>query len=253
MKKGLYFITIILMCVCNGCKEKDYIEASGTIEIKELDVASKIAGRVTKIYVQKGDNVEKDKILAEIDDRIINAQYDEAKAVYTQAEEDFKRVSALYKSNSIPKQKYDQSEAFYNQIKAKLTQAEIMKEETKIKAPWDGTIINKYVEEGELISQLAPLLTLGDMKEVKLTIYMPLKEMEIIKVGDEAEIRIDAYKDRTFKGKITYISDKAEFTPKNIQTKDERIKEVFAIEISLSNDEGIFKPGMPADARLKKG
>lgn len=89
------------------------------------------------------------------------------------------------------------------------------------------------------------------MKEAKLTIYVPLKEMEMIKIGESAEVKIDAYPSRSFSGKVTYISDKAEFTPKNIQTKDERVKEVFAIEISLSNNEGVFKPGMPADAILK--
>lgn len=252
MKKVIGFMFLVQAIFFSGCKkEKDVIQASGTIEITEVDIASKIAGRVTKIYVGKSDSVKTGDLLAEIDDKMINAQYNEAKAVYIQADEDFQRVKNLYGSNSVTKQKYDQSEALYNQVKARLEQAEIMKEETKIKAPWSGVIIDKYVEEGELVSQLAPLFTLGNMKEAKLTIYVPLKEMEMIKIGATAEVKIDAYTDKSFSGKVIYISDKAEFTPKNIQTKDERVKEVFAIEILLSNDEGVFKPGMPADAILK--
>lgn len=235
-----------------GCKNKSAVEMSGNIEIRDVDIASRVAGRVMKIYVEKGDSVEAGALLADIDDKLVNAQYDEAKAYFEQAEKDYKRAKDLYGSSTATKQQFEQAETFYSQAKARLTQAETMKEEAKVRAPWSGVIIDKYVEEGELVSQLVPLFTLGDMKIAKLKIYVPLKEMETIKIGDRVDVKIDAYKDRTFEGKVVYIADKAEFTPKNIQTKDERVKEVFAVEIMLKNDERIFKPGMPADAILKK-
>lgn len=250
MKKTINFL-IVFLCL-TGCKTKDTIEVSGTIEIRETDIASRVAGRIIKLHTDKGDSVKTGQLLAEIDDKLVNAQYDEAKAVCDQAGKDYKRAKDLYGSSSTTKQQYEQAETFYNQAKARLIQAETMKEEAKVKAPWTGVIIDKYIEEGELVSQLVPLFTIGDLKIAKLKIYVPLKEMEIIKIGDRIDVKIDAYKDKTFNGKVTYISDKAEFTPKNIQTKDERIKEVFAVEITIQNDEKIFKPGMPADAILKK-
>lgn len=162
MKKLIFCLFLVQAFFYSGCKkEKDIIQASGTVEITEVDVASKVAGRVTKIYVKKSDSVKAGDTLAEIDDRIINAQYDEAKAIYTQADEDFQRVKNLYGSNSVTKQKYDQTEALYTQTKARLEEAEIMKEETRIKAPWNGVIIDKYVEEGELVAQLVLYLRSG--------------------------------------------------------------------------------------------
>jgi HlyD family secretion protein len=71
-----------------------------------------------------------------------------------------------------------------------------------------------------------------------------------VKLGQEAKVFIDAYPDKPFTGKIIYISDKAEFTPKNVQTKDDRTKLVFGVKIEVPNADQMLKPGMPADARL---
>jgi HlyD family secretion protein len=248
IKSCILVIIIIMPVIFITCSDDNRISASGNIEIKEVDIASLVSGRISKKYAEKGDAVRKGSTLAEIDNRIVNAQYNDVKAVFTQAQDEYERSKQLYRSGSISRQRYDQAEAAFNQIKSKLLQSEIMKEEAFVKAPWDGVILDSYIEEGELLSALSPLYTIGDMKSAKLNVYLSLKEMERIKVGAIVKIKIDAYPDREFFGKIVYISDKAEFTPKNIQTKDERVKEVFKVEIQLPNEEGIFKPGMPADA-----
>lgn len=249
--KSLILLIMFLLVFLNSCARKTLIETSGNIEIKEVDIASRVAGRITKINVEKGDDVKKGHVLAEIDDRLVTAQNEDALAFFNQANEDYKRARELYKSGSITRQKFEQAETLFLQAKSRMVQSEVMMDETKVKAPWDGVILDRYVEEGELVSSLVPLFSIGDMRTAKLKIYVGLKDMEMIKINDPAEVRIDAFKNRKFIGKVIYISDKAEFTPKNIQTKDERINEVFAVEILLKNDEGIFKPGMPADAILK--
>ena len=80
-------------------------------------------------------------------------------------------------------------------------------------------------------------------------------ELEIgrIKLGDAVEIRIDAFPEQPFPGKITYISPEAEFTPKNVQTKEDRVKLVFGVKVEIENKDGLLKPGLPADAVVRVG
>jgi HlyD family secretion protein len=86
---------------------------------------------------------------------------------------------------------------------------------------------------------------------VRLTIYVSEVELARVKLGGAADVRIDADPSRARHGTITYISSVAEFTPKNVQTKDDRMKTVFAVKIDVDNADGAFKPGMSADATLK--
>jgi membrane fusion protein YbhG len=84
-------------------------------------------------------------------------------------------------------------------------------------------------------------------------IYITEKELGRIRLGDGAEIKIDAFPERTFPGKVTYISPEAEFTPKNVQTKEDRVKLVFGVKVEIENREGLLKPGLPADATIRVG
>ena len=84
-----------------------------------------------------------------------------------------------------------------------------------------------------------------------LTIYIPEDELNRVYVGQTAEVSVDSFPSRIFAGTVTYISQQAEFTPKNIQTEKERVNMVFAVKVRLANPEHLLKPGMPADASLK--
>jgi len=84
-------------------------------------------------------------------------------------------------------------------------------------------------------------------------IYVTEIEIGRIKLGGEVEVRIDAFPDRPFTGTITYISPEAEFTPKNVQTKEDRVKLVFGVKVEIPNPEGLLKPGLPADAVIRAG
>ena len=120
-----------------------------------------------------------------------------------------------------------------------------------IAAPSAGVVTQRAVERGELVSPGATLVTLVDLDIVSVMIYVPEKVLGRIKLGDRAEVRIDAFPDKTFAGEVTYISPEAEFTPKNVQTKEDRVKLVFGVKIEIENREGWLKPGLPADALIR--
>ncbi len=118
--------------------------------------------------------------------------------------------------------------------------------------PVNGTVINKYMEAGELAAAGKALYKIADLNSMYLRVYISEKQLNSIKIGHPAEILIDAENKKFVKmhGKISYISDKAEFTPKIIQTREERVKLVYAVKISVNND-GAAKIGMPAEANFK--
>jgi HlyD family secretion protein len=117
-------------------------------------------------------------------------------------------------------------------------------------SPLNGIVVKKYFEVGETVSPMSSLVKISDLTNVELYIYVTELELGKIKLGQKAEVSVDAFKDKKFEGRVTYISPEAEFTPKNIQTKDERTKLVFAIKIELPNPNFELKSGMPADARI---
>lgn len=118
-----------------------------------------------------------------------------------------------------------------------------------IKSPLSGTIIEKYAEAGEVTAPGKPLAKIADMSVVKLKVYVSGGQLGKIKTGQQCNVRIDDGKKgfRNFTGLISYISDKAEFTPKIIQTKEERVTFVYAVNINVKND-GTLKSGMPGEA-----
>ena len=110
----------------------------------------------------------------------------------------------------------------------------------------DGVVTTRSREEGEMVGVGTPLVTLSRLDEVWLSIYVPESHLGRVKLGQAAKVRIDG-DGRRFDGLVTFISPEAEFTPRNVQTPDERAKLVYRVKITLKNPDGVFKPGMPAD------
>jgi len=183
---------------------------------------------------------------------------------------DLKRIQNMIKDDAATKKQFDdlsgQIEVLKKQVAANNTQkasisAEIMVYESKkatlaeqisrsiIKSPLKGTVIEKYSEEGELTAAGKPLVKIADLSEIKLKAYVSGGQLGKVKIGDECTVRIDAGEKgyTSFKGKISQVSDKAEFTPKIIQTKEERVILVYEVTILVPND-GTLKSGMPGEA-----
>jgi membrane fusion protein YbhG len=119
--------------------------------------------------------------------------------------------------------------------------------EATVVAPRDGVITNRIGEPGEVLPPGAPIAVLTDLAHPWLNAYVDEPSLSRIKLGDSVEVRADG-QPKPFVGKVSYISPAAEFTPKNVQTPEERAKLVFKVKVALDNASGVFKPGMPADA-----
>ena len=148
------------------------------------------------------------------------------------------------------KQSIRAAEYRVEQAKAALLSAEKRLSDTTIFAPLSGVILNKNVEPGEILTQGAPVYTIGDLENPWIKVYVKEDKLGLIKLGQAAEVTIDSFPNKFFDGAVTYISPQAEFTPKTVQTKEERVKLVFAVKVSVKNLNGELKPGMPADVRL---
>lgn len=205
----------------------------------------------------------------------------QAKILLELAEKDKERMVNLYESKSITKKQYDDAIANYqialarhnaakenfNKIKNLTRPEELKQAEANLKrheanvnliqrtlndcyvtTPIDGFIVKKFVELGETAGLMSSLFQVSDLSNVDLIIYIPETELALVKLNQTAEVYVDTYPEKSYKGKVIYISPEAEFTPKNIQTKEERTKLVFAVKIQIPNADFELKSGMPADA-----
>jgi len=178
--------------------DKSHVRASGTVEITEVDVSSRISSRVTSLKKDEGQEVKKGELMAVLDDSIVAAQRDAAQAVYSNVQDIYARSKNLFSSQSISQQQFDTARAEYISAMSQLKQADVMLNEANVIAPWSGIILKKHVEEGELVSPNSPLFTIGDLSTAKVTIYVPLVEMTMLKYGMKAVVTIDALKDKKF-------------------------------------------------------
>ena len=119
-----------------------------------------------------------------------------------------------------------------------------------IYAPVSGVVIRKNIEPGETVAPGIPVLTIGDLENPWIKVYVKEDKLGLVKLGQKARITVDSYPGRAYEGTVTFISPEAEFTPKNVQTKEERVKLVFGVKVSVRNVDDELKPGMPADVRI---
>jgi HlyD family secretion protein len=117
-----------------------------------------------------------------------------------------------------------------------------------LQSPIDGIVTSRSTHSGEAALAGATLLTVANVDEVKLTVYIPEDELGRVYLGQGVEVQVDSFPGRVFTGTVSYISQQAEFTPKNVQTEEERVNMVFAVRVRLPNPDHALKPGMPADA-----
>jgi HlyD family secretion protein len=202
----------------------------------------------------------------------INAQNDILEQQITNLKINITRIENMLKDDAATKKQYDdltgQVSVLLKQIAANNTQkssiaAELSVYESKkatlneqvkrssVRSPLSGTIIEKYSEEGEITGTGKPLVKIADLSVMKLKVYVSGAQLGSIKIGQQCTVRTDDGKKgyTSFTGKISYISGKAEFTPKIIQTKEERVTLVYAVNIEVKND-GTMKSGMPGEAKF---
>jgi HlyD family secretion protein len=133
-------------------------------------------------------------------------------------------------------------------VEARIAQLEQQIRDATVKSPLSGVVTEKIAEAGELLQAASALCIVTNLDEAWLTVYVAEPDLAQIRLGQEVEVRTDD--GQTRRGKVSFIASEAEFTPKNVQTRDERVKLVFKVKVGLDNKEGLFKPGMPAEARI---
>jgi multidrug resistance efflux pump len=137
------------------------------------------------------------------------------------------------------------------QAEAAVSALQVQIEKMTLRSPIAGIVTSRSAHTGEAAIAGATLLTVANLDEVKLTIYIPEDELGRVYLGQEVAVQVDSFPGRVFTGTVSYIAQQAEFTPKNVQTDKERVNMVFAVKVRLPNPGHLLKPGMPADAILR--
>ena len=185
---------------------------------------------------------------------IVAGQYAVAQAAVADAEYNLSRVA----SGPNP-QDVEAGQARVAAAKATLAQAQssvdlINAEISKltVTAPVDGIVLTRSVEPGETISPGGAALELGELSDLTITVYVPEDQIGDILLGQGATMTVDSFPGQTFQAYVTYISDQAEFTPRNVETVSGRESTVFAVKLHLDNTNGQLKPGMPGDVTFDR-
>lgn len=184
-------------------------------------------------------------------------------------EKNYERIRNLYNKNVATQSQFDEVKAKYDAARVQLNGAELavksleakretldaqMKvlnrqiQEGLIKAAISGQVLERFVEPGEVVRPGQTVVTLADLSVMKLKIYLGEPDMGKVKVGSKMGLKVDAFPDRAIDGKVVWISPRAEFTPKNVETRDARAELVYAVKLEIENPDGDLKIGMPADA-----
>jgi len=252
-------------------------KASGSLKMLNVDegdiisMSERIGVIDTTTILLQIDRISALKKAAENSLNIAAINIKQAGLNFSLAEKEFDRAKTLIKSGTINQQQFDRTETAFNQseLSRKQSQAAYNAAEADIQrlkaelallnqqyndcfpaAPRSGVVSDKYVEVGELINIGTPLIKIAGIDTVSVKIYLPASDLTKIKIGDKAQIDPEDDSGRELSGHIIWISPEAEFTPKNVQTKEARANLVYAVKISIPNPEQILKIGMPVSVKI---
>lgn len=184
------------------------------------------------------------------DQGAVSAQVrDEKQQTYDLAEQNLAKANSNYQEilQGSRAQQIAAAQAQVEALSANVTSAESRVDDLIVKSPVSGLVLTKNYNTGEYVKAGAPVLTIADMNDAWVHIYVSTEQLALIKVGDKAQISIDGMKDKIFEGYIERISPEAEYTPRQSITKTERPNLVYKVRVKVANPEEILKPGMPAD------
>lgn len=238
-RSGVDYADAQLRLLLKGAREEDIAQASEALAqaSETLKLAEADRDRMKNLFATASATKQQK------DDA--DTRYAVAQAQYAQAEQSLKKLSNLARPEEVAS-----ARAKLQQARFSVQLLEKAIDDCTVRSPIDGTALRRLVEVGELAGAGTGLYIIADLSQVHLMIYIPETSLGAVSVGQAAEVRIDSAANRVFAGKVSYISQDAEFTPKNVQTKDERVKLVFGVKIDIPNPDGVLKPGMPADARI---
>ncbi len=257
---------------------------NGRLEATEVDVATKVAGRVSKILAREGDNLAAGQVVAKLDAEELTAQLRAAQAQAQQARENvtsaasqnklaqatLRRTRELIRKGFISSERLDRDISAQQTAKATLAAARSKVREadarvdelraklqdTVLRAPVAGRVLYRLIEPGEFLAAGGKLLTLLEMDDIYMSIYLSTEEAGKVAMDSSARIVLDALPDEEVPAKVVFVAPRSQFTPKEVETRNEREKLMFRIKVKvdqawLKDHADLAKPGMPGVAYVK--
>jgi len=212
----------IFICGCGPHKDIKHMTFSGTIELTEHVLGARVAGRLTTLSVDEGDFVKRGQLLATLDR-------------FEQSKKDYVRVEVLYKNGGANQQS--------------LEYARLTMEDQQIISPIDGVVLIKDVETGEIIPAGGGVVVIGDPHDKWVKIYVSEDMVHQLTINQQASVAVDGSA-QAYRGHVTFIADKAEFTPRNVQTPEERVTQTIAVKITIDDPDENLHAGTSADVRF---
>lgn len=226
--------------VVNGSFD-DYIRLTGTVEaLEDATISSETSGRVLSIK-DRGAYVQKGETIAQLDDRLIEAQYNAAKAAYDFARDTYQRLESLYADSIVTTQDFENARTQLDQARSQFNQAEKQLEDASISAPFTGRIESRMINTGELINPGQPVARLVSSERVRIVTGIPERYTGEIMEGTEVDIFLRALGTGAIRGNITYAG--------NVIDPETR---TYAAEIEIDNADRLVKPDMIADLQIKR-
>ena len=154
---------------------------------------------------------------------------------------------ALAKANSPTQESLDVAQAQVDSAKSNLDAIQVQIDLLAVESPVDGVVMTRNIEPGEVIQPGLAAMTIGRLDKLSVTVYLPEDQYGTISLGDSASLQVDSFPGTFFQATVTRIADQAEYTPRNVQTKEDRQTTVYAVDLSVDDPDHLLKPGMPAD------
>jgi HlyD family secretion protein len=211
---------------------------AGTVEATDVSLSPRISSTISTVTVQEGDVVAPGQVLVELG-------CEDLKLAADIAARDFARSERLYKEGSTAFELYDKDRNRRDATALSVSWC-------RIASPIHGTVLARLHEPGEWASPGVSLLTLADLDQVYAYVYVPEKVLHTLRPGQQLAAYLPEAGDRPRGARVAFVRPEAEFTPKNVQTREERERLVYGIKVSLDNADQVLKPGMPVEVELPR-
>ncbi len=213
------------------------LRISGFIESETMvTVLPRIGGTLTDVFVEMGDEVDENRILAKIDSEPYELSYNQAKAAFDAAKSTFDRISSLYLSKSVSQQNYDEAKANYDALMSTFELAELNLSYTDLKAPVKGVIVEKHVSRGSMVAPQVPVVTISDIDNLNIKAGIPEIHYSFFQknfAGMKVKVSVPALENKIFSASITNMAPYIRPQTRN-----------FVVKCSIKDEEKILRPGM---------
>jgi HlyD family secretion protein len=222
-----------------GTRPEEIAQARAALELAQAEAER------AKLEFARQQELRKQAVATEREFELAETSFKTSQAKVREAQE---RLTLL--KNGPRREQIEQARARVEQARQALALAETRLGYATVVSPLTGLVLSKNVEPGEYVAPGTPVVTVGDLEHPWLRAYINETDLGRVKVGQRVTVTTDTYPGTTYEGRVTFISSQAEFTPKNVQTKKERVKLVYRIKVEIPNPRMELKPGMPADAAI---